>query len=140
MVSDTDPQVLGRLKQTFGSIYAAGADNAAALRQDVVFIALHPPMIGDVLKQWKAAIKPEAIVVSLAPKLTIAKLSGLLDGFRRLVRVIPNAPSVVGAGFNPTAFSEGLSPDDRSTIETVSESSGRVLRDYRGETRSLCCA
>jgi len=117
VVSDVDPQVLGRLKQSFGSIDAVGADNAAAVRQDVVFIALHPPLIGDALTQAKSALRPESIVVSLAPKLTMAKLSGLLDGFRRLVRVIPNAPSTVGAGFNPMAFSEDVPSGDRSRIK-----------------------
>ena len=119
VVSDVNPQVLDRLKHTFGSIDAAGADNAAALRQDVVFIALHPPTIGGTLSQCKSAIKPEAIVVSLAPKLKMAKLSGLLDGFGRLARVIPNAPSIVGMGFNPIAFSSDMSPDDRTVIRQL---------------------
>ncbi len=50
----------------------------------------------------------DAVVVSLAPVLTLARLSEMLGGFGRLVRVLPNAPSLVGAGFNPVAFADDL--------------------------------
>jgi pyrroline-5-carboxylate reductase len=63
-----------------------------------------------------AALKSNAIVVSLAPKLTIARLSGLLGGFDRIARLIPNAPSVVGSGFNPLTFGPGLGGAERAAV------------------------
>jgi pyrroline-5-carboxylate reductase len=56
------------------------------------------------------------MVVSLAPKLSIADLGGLLGGFDRLARVIPNAASIVGAGFNPVSFSAALAPGERERL------------------------
>ena len=64
----------------------------------------------------KGSVKPGALVVSLAPKFTFAKLTELLGGFARLVRVIPNAPSAVNFGFNPMAFGPGLSAADKAEI------------------------
>ncbi len=46
--------------------------------------------------------------MSLAPVVTLAELSRLLGGFGRLVRMIPNAPSLVGDGFNPTTYSPAI--------------------------------
>jgi pyrroline-5-carboxylate reductase len=63
-----------------------------------------------------SALKPDAIVVSLAPKVTIARISGLLGGFDRIARVIPNAPSVVGSGFNPVSFGPGLGEPERDAL------------------------
>ena len=67
----------------------------------------------------KGAIKPGAVVVSLAPKFTFAKLSGLLGGFNRLARVIPNAPSVVNFGFDPVAFAPELFAADKTEITNL---------------------
>ena len=116
VVSDAEEPVLARLKQSYGSVHTVAGDNALAASQDLVFLALHPPAIPEALAKVKSALGREAILLSLAPKLTIARLSGLLDGFERIARMIPNAPSLVGAGFNPIAYSGSLSADDRNAL------------------------
>lgn len=115
-VSDADDGVLSRLKGTHGSIDAVGNDNARAAGQEVVFLALHPPAIPDALPKLKSALNADAVLVSLAPKLTIARLTGMLDGFGRIARTIPNAASIVCAGYNPIAFGDALSADDRAAL------------------------
>ena len=58
----------------------------------------------------------------------MTKLSGILGGFDRLVRVIPNAPSIVGAGFNPVAFSPSLPEADREAIKQLLRPLGNATR------------
>jgi pyrroline-5-carboxylate reductase len=117
-VSDASPEVLARRKEQFPGL-AATSDNAAAASCERVFLALHPPALKEALPTLAGALAPDAVVVSLAPVLTFEKLSGLLGGFERLARVIPNAPSVVGAGYNPVAFGDGLPPEERGEIEAL---------------------
>jgi pyrroline-5-carboxylate reductase len=126
VVSDIDAQALARIKESFGAVEIACDDNAAAMGQDVVLLALHPPAIPDALGKLQGCVRPASILVSLAPKLTLAKLSGLLGGFDRLVRVIPNAPSIVGAGFNPVAFSSRLTSADRVLVKDLLSPLGEV--------------
>jgi pyrroline-5-carboxylate reductase len=64
----------------------------------------------------KDSLKPGTIVISLAPKFTISKLTELFGGFARVARVIPNAPSVVNFGFNPVAFGQALTAADKTEI------------------------
>lgn len=116
LVSDSDDAVLDRLSSRHPSIRLTAAGDLAVARQDVTFLALHPPAIGEALSSLGGALLPTTILVSLAPKFTIARLSELLNGFRRFARVIPNAPSIVNAGFNPLAFSAELSPQDRDQV------------------------
>jgi pyrroline-5-carboxylate reductase len=92
------------------------ANNRDAAGQDIVFLAVHPPVLADTIAGIKDALKPGALLVSLAPKFTIAKLSGLLGGFDRIARMIPNAPSIIGQGFNPTAFGPALGEADRTAL------------------------
>jgi pyrroline-5-carboxylate reductase len=113
VVSDLDPGALTRLAGAFPSVRPVGNDNSQAAGQDVVFLAIHPPHVGTVLADVKSSLKPDAILVSLAPKWTIEKLAGLLDGFTRIARMIPNAPSIVGRGYNPIAYGSSLTERDR---------------------------
>ena len=126
VVSDIDAQALARIKESFGAVEIVCDDNAAAMGQDVVLLALHPPAIPDALAGLQGSMRPTSILVSLAPKLTMVRLSDLLGGFDRLVRVIPNAPSIVGAGFNPVAFSSRLTSADRVLVKDLLSPLGEV--------------
>jgi len=115
VISDCNTETLTKLKAQFPSIEAA-AQSVAAAAQDIVFLAVHPPVMGEVLAGIKGSIKPGALVISLAPKFTIAKLTEILGGFARLPRVIPNAPSVLNLGYNPVAFGPALAAADKAEI------------------------
>ena len=95
------------------------SDMATSASQELVFLAVHPPVIKDVLTQLTPHLQAGAVLVSLAPKFTIVKLSEMLGGFDRIVRMIPNAPSVVGKGLNPLAFAPAIRDDDRSAIRQL---------------------
>ena len=116
VASDLNPENIDKLRSTFPQIQSAGSDNAKPAAQQLVLLAVHPPAIPSVLSNIKAVLRPDAIVVSLAPKFTMAKLSELLGGFNRLSRMIPNAPSIIGAGYNPIAFGSGLSIEERQAL------------------------
>jgi pyrroline-5-carboxylate reductase len=122
-VSDTSPEVLAKRKERFPGITTT-SDNGAAASCERVFLALHPPAVKAALPELAGALDADAVVVSLAPVLTFEKLSALLGGFDRLARVIPNAPSIVGAGYNPVAFGAGLPAEPRAEIETLLDGLG----------------
>jgi pyrroline-5-carboxylate reductase len=72
--------------------------------------------MAEVAASIRGALKPAAIVVSLAPKVTIARLAEHLGGFARIARMIPNAPSLIGAGYNPICFASALTAQDRQGV------------------------
>lgn len=115
VVSDPNAESLAKLKARFPGVETA-ADNRAAAAQDIVFLAVHPPVMAEVCAGIRGAPKAGTIMVSLAPKFTLAKLTELLGGFARLARMIPNAPSIIGAGYNPLSFAPGLPAADRSAL------------------------
>lgn len=119
LVSETDLEVLDRLTSRYPQVQAVGADPTEAAAQNLVFLAVHPPAIAEVLGRVKESLEGGAILVSLAPKFGMAKLSELLGGFDRMARVIPNAPSIVGRGYNPVAFGPGLGTTDRDAIKRL---------------------
>lgn len=123
VVSDPSAETLARLRTRFPVVETA-ADNAAAASQDLVMLAVHPPAVAEAVAGSQGALRPDALLVSLAPKFTMARLSALLGGFARIARVIPNAPSLLGLGFNPVAFGASLGAEDRAAIGAVLEPLG----------------
>lgn len=118
LVSDCNAETLTQLKKRFPGIRTTG-DSPAAAAQDIVFLAVHPPVMAEVTATIKGSVKPGAIVVSLVPKFTVAKLAALLGGFSRLARVLPNAPSVVNFGFNPVCFGPAVSAADKAELTAL---------------------
>jgi pyrroline-5-carboxylate reductase len=113
-VCDPNADVLTKVKSRFPGIETGPA--SAVANAGIIFLAVHPPAVVEVAAQVKTALRPDALLVSLAPKFTIAKLSALLGGFNRIARVIPNAPSIIGAGYNPVTFGPALTENDRMVL------------------------
>lgn len=113
VVADTDPEALRKTKQLFP--FAAEGDAKVAAGQDVVFISLHPPVIVDTLNSIKGDVKKGSIIISLAPKISIARLSAVLETVN-IARLIPNATSLINEGYNPVTFSTDFDAGKKKDI------------------------
>ena len=113
LVYDPDPHAIEVLRAEVDGIESTHAAVAAAA--DVVFLALHPPTLPGALAEIEPMLRRDAVLVSLAPRIPIAILEGM-TGTRRIARMIPNAPSIIGKGFNPVTFGTGLDENGRSTL------------------------
>jgi len=118
-VSDENVETLNALRTDFPNVIIAPNGNVKAAANDLVFLALHPPALKETLGLIATSLPPGAIVVSLAPKLSIAALSAGMGGFKRIVRMNPNAPSIVNAGHNPVAFSTVLTPSEKGELKGI---------------------
>lgn len=115
--------VFERLRAVAPPVQRVPLEQAAAA--DVVFLALHPPAIGPVLPTLRAALPPGASLVSLAPKVTLRALADGA-GTTRVARMIPNAPSLVGRGYNPVTFGAGIDADTKASLGTLFAPWGRA--------------
>lgn len=115
-VSEPDTPIREALAERFPTLRTVSTNEEAVSGAKLVFLAIHPPVMGEALAPLAGVLAPEAILVSLAPKFTITKLTSLLGGFDRISRCIPNAPSIIGAGFNPVAHGAALAPEDRALV------------------------
>jgi len=106
-VFDTNSETLQALKLKFPFIQILSSASEAA-RKDIVFLALHPPVIMETLEKIKNDITEQTIFISLAPKITIEKMSTILST-TQIARLIPNATSVINHGYNPISFAPNMS-------------------------------
>jgi pyrroline-5-carboxylate reductase len=119
VVSDMNAETLKVLQQRFPSIRTVVDGNTEAAGQDFVFFALHPPAAGEVLASVKGEIRKDAVVISFMPKLNITQLSPMPGGFPRIIRMIPNAPAIVGRGYNPVIYPAGFSEHEKDAVSRL---------------------
>ena len=94
--------------------------------QEMVIIAVHPPMVMETLEKIKDSVNEKTIVISLAPKITIEKMASVLPT-KKLVRMIPNATSLVNEGFNPVSFHPEMQKKERKQIKKLFKSLGKIF-------------
>jgi pyrroline-5-carboxylate reductase len=114
VVTDTNNEVTAKLKKNYPYVQIGNASVAAS--QDIVFISLHPPVIMDTLELLKNDYKSSATVISLAPKINLAKISSKLGQTKNIARLIPNATSYINEGYNPICFSVGFAKNEKKEI------------------------
>jgi pyrroline-5-carboxylate reductase len=93
-------------------------DDRAPARRRIVFVAVPRAALDTALAEIAPILSPEAVVVSLVPGAPFDTLEALLGGFARLVRMMPSAASLVGAGYNPVAFAPPVPLDVRDEIDS----------------------
>jgi len=112
-VTDNNPEMTTKLKSLFPQIEVSGIEQCSS--QDVVFIALHPPVIMETLEKAAPYISDKSIIISLAPKIKMEGITGKLKT-NKIIRLIPNATSVINNGYNPVCFSDSISQSEKSEI------------------------
>ncbi len=102
VVFEPNAETAKSLQEQFPWIELANSIQPVASQQ-IVFLAVHPPLMMEILQNIKDSVNENSVVVSLAPKITLEKMSSVLPT-KNLVRMIPNATSIINEGFNLAAF------------------------------------
>ena len=116
-IYDTNPQAVEALRRDYPALRSVTLAEAAG--SALVFAALHPPVMAETLTAIAGQLRPDAVFCSLAPKVKLAQLKDKLAGFDRLARMNPNAPGIIGQGYNPIAFGTGLPPAERGQLREL---------------------
>ena len=112
-------------KQTGVDFVESNAECANQSR--IVVLAVKPQYYDAVLKNIKYAVKPEQIVISIAPGITIDSLVKKLGDGKRIVRAMPNTPALLGEGMTGVTYDRGLFTDEEEQdIRAFFQSFGRM--------------
>jgi len=125
LVCDTNPEVLKSLQQKFPKIQTTESCELAA-KQEVVFIALHPPVIMETLEKIKDSVTAMTQLVSLAPKISIEKIASKL-ATKNIARMIPNATSYINKGYNPVTFSPAYAAGEKQSLLELLNTLGKTF-------------
>lgn len=124
-VFEPDDKISSELVTSYPEIEVV-ASNLDAAGQDIVFLAVHPPVIISTAEEVKRALNSNSVIISLAPKITIDKLSASV-GSERIVRLIPNATSYINKGYNPVTFHPSFTDEEKRSILKLLKKLGKTI-------------
>lgn len=115
--SNPSQDKLERIKQLY-DINITGS-NIEPADSDIIFLSVKPDKYPSVIDEIKDYIKIGAIIVSIAPSISISYLQSKLGDNIKLVRAMPNTPALIGMGITAFCPNSLLSEDDIKLIEVV---------------------
>lgn len=103
------------------------ANSASVSGADVVVLAVKPNQILSVLAEISSAIKPGALVISIAAGIETSAMQALIDPSCAVVRAMPNTPSVFGLGITGIAAGAGVDESQLNQARELFVTIGQVL-------------
>lgn len=126
VVTDLLAERLELFRSRFG--VATSLSNPEAVRDaDVVVLAVKPQGMEALLAELRDALPRAALVISIAAGVTTSRIEAALGGERRVVRVMPNTPCLVGCGVSAIAPGASAGEADLAMATRLLEASGVVV-------------
>lgn len=105
------------------------ADNRRVVAESqIIFLAIKPQQMADVLRELQGQITAKHLVVSIAAGIPLATLANGLGSGPRLVRVMPNTPCLVGQGASGYCLGPGATADDGALVGRLLGAVGRAFQ------------
>jgi pyrroline-5-carboxylate reductase len=133
-VFEPNAETLKALHADF-SVVEPAASAAEAASQKIVFLAVHPPVMMETLQAIKETVSENTTVISLAPKITLDKMTSVLPT-KKLVRMIPNATSFINEGFNPVTFAAGFDEKEKKQLLKLLKKLGKTFETDEAKLES----
>jgi pyrroline-5-carboxylate reductase len=107
----------------------SSSDNRqVVLGSDLLVLAVKPQSMAGLMLEIRPAVGPRHVVVSIAAGVTLRQLSDGLGAERRLIRVMPNTPCLVGASASAYSPSDKAQPEDIDLVDRLLKAVGLAFR------------
>lgn len=116
---------LKQLEQDLGITPTLELSEAAAA--SILILAVKPFVFPKLLEDLKAQLNEQQLVVSIAAGVTIAQMEEVL-GQRKIVRVMPNTPALVGEGMTSISNNPHVTVEEAAEIQKLFESMGKAAQ------------
>ncbi len=128
IASDIDHDRLHVIRDRYG-VVTTDKNREAAAAVDTVVLAVEPQVLDDVLSEISPVLNDRALVLSVAAGYPVRRIAARLPQVpkQRIVRAMPNTPSMIREGVTAWASLEPLTAEDAALTAALFESVGRVV-------------
>ncbi|MEM6472071.1 MAG: pyrroline-5-carboxylate reductase [Planctomycetota bacterium] len=127
-VVDPNPECLAWWRENFPDTKPASEPNQQICEAaDVLLLAVKPHLTRGVTAQAASLTQSPRLIVSVAAGILLGELAAAA-GHDRVVRVMPNTPSLVGAGASGYCVGETVSEEDCQWVESALSGVGIAVK------------
>lgn len=125
VVAEQDAQRRSELAEATGVKVVASPGELSDLA--VLILAVKPPDIPACARQAAVAVAPEALVITLAAGVPLARVAEAFDPAQPLVRAMPNTPALIGQGVTALAPGASVGEKDLELAKAIFSAVGQVV-------------
>lgn len=137
---ESDAERAEGLRQRLGESVRVVEATEAAQRGDLHLLVVKPYAVADLLATIGPALRPGAVVVSLALGVSLADLAAGLPAGTPLVRGMPNTPARVGHGMTVLSPADEVTDEQLRLVEQTLAPTGQTLvlpEEHQGVATAL---
>ena len=124
-VYDRKPATNQMMQEQYGITPAESAEEVAR-QSDILFGAVKPNVILSALKDIASFLNKDTVVVSIAAGITLDALADVLGHDRKIIRVMPNTPSLVNEGMTSVTPNVLVSHEEATEVVTIFNGFGKA--------------
>lgn len=125
LVFDHNPEKGEQLAKTLDVICMTDVLELVS-KVDILFLAVKPNAIGELLEQIKPVLNRNMIIVSIAAGVSLVTLESLMGTDKKIVRAMPNTPALVNAAMTSCTPNANVTANDLEELLTVLKQFGEV--------------
>ena len=123
LIADIVKKRVDYIKSTY-KVSIASDNKQLSKESDIIVLSVKPNHISKVVSEIKAAITSKKILISIAAGIPSALISKLLKKNSKIVRVMPNTPSLVLAGASVLYCNENVTAQEKERVKEIFQSVG----------------
>lgn len=125
LASARTAETLHKVTERYG-IRTAEDNRSVAREADLLFLAVAPNLHDAVIAEVREVLKPDAIVITVAAGITMKRVETAFGAQVKVVRTMPNTPSLVGAGMSAMCANQRVKEEELAGVVALFRSFGEV--------------
>ena len=118
IVSDLSKEKLQDISEKF-NVSTTTENCTAAENADILFICVKPNVVEAVSKDIKESISCDTVVVSIAAGVTLNALERYFGNDKKIVRIMPNTPALVGEAMSALCYNNIAENDYKQVVDIM---------------------
>ncbi len=127
LAADPQPEARTAYQQATGGLRAVSDNRQVVAGSDLIVLAVKPQNLAPVLAEIRAIAAARHLFVSIVAGATLQQLADGLGSDKRLIRVMPNTPCLLGASASGYAPGQIATPDDVALVDRLLNAVGRAF-------------
>lgn len=121
-ISETGRQ---RVREQYG-IHVTGDNKEVAAKADLLVLSVKPQFYPAVIAEIKDIVRPEQLIITIAPGKTLKWLEEQFGGSRKMIRTMPNTPAMVGEGMTAVCAHPSVTKEELEYAVSILAAFGKV--------------
>ena len=124
VASDSSPAARERIVKELK--ISSASNRETAMQSDILFLSVKPQFYPDVISEIADCVRPETVIVTIAPGKTLAWLREQFGRDLKIVRTMPNTPAMVKEGMTGVCPNAQVTEEDLARVMAILESFGKA--------------